>query len=382
MAGVGRVFPSMTVGRTPQKSGVSDLTTEGHHRSTARPDDFPDNDSLSGAIFLALRLVGELGLDQAMTATQPPPIPPPRTLRRPPGGARRRSNTRPDRPRNCRSPRSGTRAYDVALLALHDNPVMANGMGTPYYGYRWLDPLTGRWPSRDPIGENGGVNLYGFFRNEVVDTWDILGRETPRSQSAEEPDPCHTCGCLEFYLQENQSRYGTGVEELLKGRPGVPELKLPSEGGTLPIYKEGLLRNTFHAYILVSRWKNTPECMSCCKTCTDAPIDVVWRSLAPYDRPWKAGIKDIRGNERYSEPVKDIKTINGGGCDYKYRNGTKSLSEVELIQTRNGYTYVPQLKHLPIGASISLRISYKGKACVDTKFKTGEGWPTDLGAME
>ncbi|MEI7957239.1 MAG: RHS repeat-associated core domain-containing protein, partial [Verrucomicrobiota bacterium] len=34
--------------------------------------------------------------------------------------------------------------------------------GLYYYGYRYYDPLTGRWPSRDPIGEKGGVNLYGF----------------------------------------------------------------------------------------------------------------------------------------------------------------------------------------------------------------------------
>jgi hypothetical protein len=27
-----------------------------------------------------------------------------------------------------------------------------------YYGYRYYDPETGRWPSRDPIGEPGGIN--------------------------------------------------------------------------------------------------------------------------------------------------------------------------------------------------------------------------------
>ena len=27
------------------------------------------------------------------------------------------------------------------------------------YGYRYMDPLTGRWPSRDPIGEEEGFNL-------------------------------------------------------------------------------------------------------------------------------------------------------------------------------------------------------------------------------
>jgi hypothetical protein len=44
-----------------------------------------------------------------------------------------------------------------------------------YYGYRFYDPETGRWPSRDPIGENGGVNLYGFVYNAPYTWIDILG---------------------------------------------------------------------------------------------------------------------------------------------------------------------------------------------------------------
>ncbi|MEP2775030.1 MAG: tyrosine-type recombinase/integrase [Luteolibacter sp.] len=44
-----------------------------------------------------------------------------------------------------------------------------------YYGYRFYDPATGRWPSRDPIGERGGVNLYGFVGNDGVHQWDYLG---------------------------------------------------------------------------------------------------------------------------------------------------------------------------------------------------------------
>ena len=35
------------------------------------------------------------------------------------------------------------------------------------------------WPSRDPIGERGGMNLYGFIRNEGIGRYDILGMFTP-----------------------------------------------------------------------------------------------------------------------------------------------------------------------------------------------------------
>lgn len=47
--------------------------------------------------------------------------------------------------------------------------------GWYYYGYRWYDPLTGRWPSRDPIEEMGGVNLYGFVGNDGMNWWDVTG---------------------------------------------------------------------------------------------------------------------------------------------------------------------------------------------------------------
>jgi RHS repeat-associated protein len=47
--------------------------------------------------------------------------------------------------------------------------------GVLYYGYRYLDPSTGRWISRDPIGEAGGLNLYAFVGNDPVDKWDYLG---------------------------------------------------------------------------------------------------------------------------------------------------------------------------------------------------------------
>ena len=43
------------------------------------------------------------------------------------------------------------------------------------YGLRYYDPATGRWRNRDPIGETGGVNLYGFIGNNGVNSIDFLG---------------------------------------------------------------------------------------------------------------------------------------------------------------------------------------------------------------
>jgi RHS repeat-associated protein len=58
--------------------------------------------------------------------------------------------------------REGTKIYD-------DETDLA------YYGYRYYNPSTGRWLSRDPIGENAGKNLYGFIFNNLVNCVDGLG---------------------------------------------------------------------------------------------------------------------------------------------------------------------------------------------------------------
>lgn len=44
-----------------------------------------------------------------------------------------------------------------------------------YYGFRYYDSVTGRWPSRDPIGELGGLNLYGIVGNDLINMTDHLG---------------------------------------------------------------------------------------------------------------------------------------------------------------------------------------------------------------
>jgi RHS repeat-associated protein len=44
-----------------------------------------------------------------------------------------------------------------------------------YYGYRYLSPELGRWISRDPIGERGGVNVYGMVGNGAILRYDYLG---------------------------------------------------------------------------------------------------------------------------------------------------------------------------------------------------------------
>jgi RHS repeat-associated protein len=59
----------------------------------------------------------------------------------------------------------------------HGYDETASGMF--YYGFRYYDPETGRWPSRDKINERGGLNLYTFVLNQSVNHWDLLGNRIP-----------------------------------------------------------------------------------------------------------------------------------------------------------------------------------------------------------
>eukprot|EP01041_Mallomonas_annulata_P031641 gene31641-53977_t len=49
--------------------------------------------------------------------------------------------------------------------------------GLVYYGRRYYDPKQGRFLGRDPIEEEGGLNLYGFCGNDSINGWDILGMD-------------------------------------------------------------------------------------------------------------------------------------------------------------------------------------------------------------
>jgi len=47
--------------------------------------------------------------------------------------------------------------------------------GLYYYGERFYDPNLQRWLNRDPIGEYGGINLYGFVNNNPLRYVDPYG---------------------------------------------------------------------------------------------------------------------------------------------------------------------------------------------------------------
>lgn len=71
--------------------------------------------------------------------------------------------------------------------------------GVRYYGFRFYAPTLGRWLNRDPIGEEGGINLYQAMFNDLLSFIDPLGL-----------DPCCPGGkpidCAQLSSRINRTR--------------------------------------------------------------------------------------------------------------------------------------------------------------------------------
>ncbi len=95
------------------------------------------------------------------------------------------------------------------------------------------------WPSRDPIREGGGINLFRFVRNNAINKWDLRGlttgvpvgalpREGPRVN-----DPCDS-GCETCHRTNRRVRIadygatGTDVRSIITQAPtfkSIPDYK-------------------------------------------------------------------------------------------------------------------------------------------------------------
>ena len=78
------------------------------------------------------------------------------------------------------------------------DPKPRNGLS----GYRYYSAELGRWPNRDPIGEDGSENLYGFALNASVNLVDMLGL---KPDHAEKDHSCCCCCVNRIYFANEEA---------------------------------------------------------------------------------------------------------------------------------------------------------------------------------
>ena len=79
---------------------------------------------------------------------------------------------------------SGTMADAFAFR--YSTKYFDSDCGLYYYGYRYYHPVLMRWLTEDPIGVEGGLNLYGFCGNNSLNLYDIDGRAVRIAQNGRE----------------------------------------------------------------------------------------------------------------------------------------------------------------------------------------------------
>lgn len=97
--------------------------------------------------------------------------------------------------------------------------------GSISYLFRSYTPATGRWSSRDPIGEKGGINLYGFVMNAPVDFVDPFGWK--KFKIPQELKDCCTDGDVTAGEAELLRKYKAAEQELLSRN--IPRGQFPSK---------------------------------------------------------------------------------------------------------------------------------------------------------
>ena len=105
--------------------------------------------------------------------------------------------------------------------------------GLNYYGHRFYAPKMARFINRDPVRENGGINLYAFVANQPINETDFLGmgiNDPPVSVSGSS----ECCGGKKYNSEAECCENGKPVPKvpiwICKGRLGGDDSPIPIFG--------------------------------------------------------------------------------------------------------------------------------------------------------
>jgi len=193
-------------------------------------------------------------------------------------------------------PRHRKRRKSLVYNGLQYSGTRPQPVGVTDYGYRYYDPATGRWPSRDPIEEQGGMNMYGFVGNDGISFVDKNGNKAI-------PNPGKAGGKYAFIVN------------------GIDELQVLVELTSIPLEK----------CLRVGHPSSGGQCATCCQllTCT-------WKDGKAYDYPktstWIPGDTVVNGTTPYGVMI--AKGFEGG----KYPNKREGTGNHTAIYVGPGAT--------------------------------------------
>jgi len=117
-----------------------------------------------------------------------------------------------------------------------------------YFGQRYYDCATGRWLSRDPLGETASLNLYSYVGNEPLDKIDPIGNDFIRVEGNQ----------VFFVVEDEGFTFNTDVQSIPIGslNNGVVNLRSSLGGGRIELSDARGIADNIDNFAAVDRLEN------------------------------------------------------------------------------------------------------------------------------
>ena len=235
---------------------------------------------------------------------------------------------------------SGTKANDFAHR--FSTKFLDDETALYYYGYRYYDATVGRWINRDPIGERGGLNLYGFVYNEPNNWLDRLGWE-----------PIDTSAATEEQIAEARRRRQKVINDnSFEGKKKRRRLRKKLHPSMLDYWIEQVMRD--------GKVSKKPKCK-----CPGVKVQRVAGLFGGTDGKsviLKGGgvINKVGGTDGRGAHF-NVEVLPGGTCDYSTVQFSQSIrpEDAKLLEQKDKHGYKKYVLHgmgkIPSSPAATLR---------------------------